>query len=147
MAGRVRANLWSATRGRSVADWGRVANIVEASGGVVWGALYEIAAELVTRRDGKRSVVDRLEGHRTTNDPENYAKLCVTVDLHGEPRTARTYVGLRDAIDRCEQEHGGSTCDPAYVETVLSGARAIGVSLEYLNALPGMLAPPGVGPA
>src|SRR5215211_2332301 len=57
------------------------------------GALYEIATALVTRCDGERSVVDRLEGHRTTRDPENYAKICVTVDLYGESATAWTYVG------------------------------------------------------
>ena len=94
---RFQANLWSATRARRVPNEARVANIVKASVGEVWGALYEIAADLVTRCDGERSVVDRLEGHRTTSDPENYAKICITVDLDGEPRTAWTYIGLRES--------------------------------------------------
>jgi len=34
--------------------------------------------------------------------------LCVTVDLDGEPRTAWTYIGLREAIERCEREHPGT---------------------------------------
>jgi 2-polyprenyl-6-methoxyphenol hydroxylase-like FAD-dependent oxidoreductase len=72
------ANLWSATREC------RVLNITEEDGAVVRGVLYEISAALVTRCDGRRSVVDRLEGHRTTVHPENYAKVCITVDLDGE---------------------------------------------------------------
>ena len=119
----------------------RVANIVKASGEEVWGALYEIAADLVTRCDGERSVVDRLEGHRTTSDPENYAKIRVTVDLNGEPRTAWTYIGLREAIDRCEREHPGTACDPGYVDTVFAGAVLIGVPDHYLEGLREVLAP------
>ncbi len=126
---RLRPNLWSATRGC------RVVNIVEKNGAEVWGALYEIAAALVTRCDGKRSVVDRLEGHRTTRDPENYAKICVTVNVGGEPSTAWTYIGLREAIDRCEQEHPTTACDSDYIGTVIAGAESIGVPDRYLTAL------------
>lgn len=132
---RLQANLWSATRAC------RVANIVRANGEEVWGALYEIAADLVTRCDGERSVVDRLEGHRTTRNPENYAKICVTVDLSGEPRTAWTYIGLREAIDRCEREHAGTGCDPCYAETAIAGAKSIGVPDDYLEVLREALAP------
>ena len=60
------------------------------------------AAGLQARSDGNRSVVDRLEGHRTTRDPENYEKACVTVELRGKLMKAWTYVGLQEAIDRCE---------------------------------------------
>lgn len=141
---RVRANLWSATQERkkqretpsmAMNQACRVANIVRDDGAEVWGALYEIATALVTRCDGERSVVDRLEGHRTTRDPENYAKICVTVDLYGEPTTAWTYIGLREAIDRCEQEHPGTVCDPGYVDTVIAGARSIDVPGEYMKLL------------
>jgi Gamma-glutamyl cyclotransferase, AIG2-like len=139
----LRANLWSATqerkkrRERSIGDIRacRVANIVREDGAAVWGALYEIATALVTRCDGERSVVDRLEGHRTTRDPENYAKICVTVDLFGESATAWTYIGLREAIDRCEREHPGTVCDPGYVDTVIAGARSIDVPGEYMKVL------------
>jgi len=138
---RLRANLWSATQERkkqrdpSIGDDRacRVANIVRDDGAEVWGALYDIAAALVTRCDGERSVVDRLEGHRTTQDPENYAKICVTVDLDGESRTAWTYIGLREAIDRCEREHPGTVCDPCYADTVIAGAKSIDVPDEYLK--------------
>lgn len=140
---RLGANLWSATlerkkqRDPSIGNDRacRVANIVREDGAEVWGALYEIAAALVTRCDGERSVVDRLEGHRTTRDPENYAKICVTVDLDSEPRTAWTYVGLREAIDRCERDHPGTACDPDYADTVIAGAKSIGVPGEYLKVI------------
>lgn len=139
---RLQANLWSATRARRVAsNQARVANIVKASDGEVWGALFEIAADLVTRCDGERSVVDLLEGHRTRKDPENHAKICVTVDLDGEPRTAWTYIGLHEAIDRCEREHPGTGCDPSYAGTVIAGAKSIGVPDDYLEVLLGALAP------
>ncbi len=140
---RLQANLWSATlerrkrRDPSLGDERacRVLNIVREEGAEVWGALYEIAADLVTRCDGERSVVDLLEGHRTTKDPENYAKICVTVDLDGEPRTAWTYIGLREAIERCERCHRDTGCDPSYADTVLAGAKAIGVPDDYLEVL------------
>jgi len=147
---RLHANLWSATlerrkrRDPSLGDAraSRVANIVREDGAEVWGALYEIAADLVTRCDGERSVVDLLEGHRTTRDPENYAKICVTVDLDGQPWTAWTYIGLREAIERCERHHPGTGCDPSYAETVLAGAQSIGVPHEYLEVLRHVLLPP-----
>lgn len=132
---RLQANLWSARREC------RVANIVKEDGAEVWGALYEIAAALVTRCDGERSVVDRLEGHRTTKDPENYAKICVTVDLGGEPRTAWTYIGLREAIVRCEQEQPGTACESCYADTVIAGAESIGAPDNYLKVLREVLYP------
>jgi hypothetical protein len=138
---RLQANLWSATRARRVGNKARVANIVKASGEEVWGALYEVAADLVTRCDGERSVVDLLEGHRTRKDPENYAKICVTVDLGGQPRTAWTYIGLHEAIDRCEREHPDTACDPCYADTVIAGAKSIGVPDDYLEVLREALAP------
>jgi hypothetical protein len=146
---RLRANLWSTTlerkkqRDPSVGDPTacRVANIVREDGAEVPGALYELSADLVTRCDGERSVVDRLEGHRTTRDPENYAKICVTVDLGAELRTAWTYIGLREAILRCEHGHAGTACDSAYLETVIAGGRSIDLSEEYLEAVREVLGP------
>lgn len=140
---RLESNLWSATlerRKRGNPSLGdaracRVLKIARVEGAEIWGALYEIAADLVTRCDGDRSVVDLLEGHRTTKDPENYAKICVTVDLHGKPRTAWTYIGLREAIERCERCHPGTGCDPSYADTVLAGARSIGVPDNNLEVL------------
>ena len=140
---RLCANLWSATQERkklrdpSVGDYRacRVANIMRDDGAEVWGALYEVTAALVTRCDGERSVVDRLEGHRTTRDPENYAKICVTVDLGVEAKTAWTYIGLREAICRCECAHPETGCDPDYADRVIKGAESIGVPEDYLAAL------------
>ena len=50
----------------------------------------EIAADLVTRCDEERSVVDLLEGHRTRRDPENYAKIAPSLRSRGagEPHRA-----------------------------------------------------------
>lgn len=132
----LRLNLWSTTRGC------RVLNIVEEKGSEVWGALYEMTSELVTRCDGRRSVVDRLEGHRTTRDPENYAKICVTVDLAGQLKTAWTYIGLREAADRCEREHPGTKCGADYAESVISGAQSTGVPDNYIAAIRGKLDQP-----
>jgi gamma-glutamylcyclotransferase (GGCT)/AIG2-like uncharacterized protein YtfP len=122
-------NLWSA-RGKS-----RVANMVEDETGEVWGALYELPSELVNRCDGKRSVLDRIEGHRTTADPENYAKICITVDLVGESKVAWTYIGLREASLRCEREHPDAGCSVAYRDAVIGGAKAIGLPPDYLDSL------------
>jgi hypothetical protein len=138
---RLEGNLWSATRARRVGGDARVANIVRATGGEVWGALYEIAAELVTRSDGERSVVDRLEGHLTTRDPENYEKICLTVEFRGDLTKAWTYVGLQDAIERCEREYPGTGCDAAYVETVIGGAKSSGLPEEYIDSLRRTLVP------
>lgn len=125
----MKANLWSATRNC------RVANIVKEDGGEVWGALYKLSADLVNRLDGEGSALDRLEGHRTTRHPENYVKICVTVDIRDERRTAWTYIGLREAIERCERDHPGTACDPDYVETVISGGVSVRVPDRYLNVL------------
>jgi hypothetical protein len=140
---RLHANLWSARQERhkrrdpSLGDPRacRVVNIVREAGARVWGALYEIASDLVTRCDGERSVVDLLEGHRTTRDPENYAKICVTVEMDGDPRTAWTYIGLREATERCERRYPDTWCDPSYAETVLAGAQSIRAPAEYLEEL------------
>jgi hypothetical protein len=131
----LRLDLWSATRGC------RVLNIAEQDGSEVWGSLYDIASELVTRSDGKRSVVDRLEGHLTTRDPENYAKICVIVDLAGEAKEAWTYVGLRDAVDRCVRAHPATQCDAGYADAVIEGAESLGVPVDYLAELRKKLEP------
>jgi hypothetical protein len=123
---RLRANLWSAGRGC------RVVNVVEEPGAEVWGALYELPAALVNPPDGTRSVVDRLEGHRTERDAENYEKVEINVELDGEPTSAWTYIGLRDAVARCAREHPATSCDQEYTDTVLAGAEAIGVPAAYL---------------
>jgi hypothetical protein len=120
-------NLWSATRGC------RVLNLTPQEGAEAWGALYELAAALVNRPDGERSVVDRLEGHRTTRDPENYEKLSVSVEHATELVEAWTYIGLQEAVARCERKHRDGFCDDEYAEAVLDGARSLGLPAEYLS--------------
>jgi Gamma-glutamyl cyclotransferase, AIG2-like len=126
---RLQANLWSARRGC------RVLNIVEELGAEVWGALYRLPEALVNRPDGMRSVVDLLEGHRTEKDPENYEKVEINIEHEGRSTSAWTYIGLREAVERCEHEHPATNCDQEYIDTVLVGAEAIGVPAVYLRQL------------
>ncbi len=113
----------------------RVADIVEEETATVWGSLYELPVELVSRYDGKRSVLDRIEGHRTEKDPENYRPRNVTVDLHGEAREAWTYVGLDEARRRCAAEHLDASVSDDYRGYVLGGAAAVGLPQTYVAEL------------
>ena len=113
----------------------RVANIVEEESATVWGALYELPVELVSRYDGKRSVLDRIEGHRTEKDPENYRPRRITVDLRGEAREAWTYVELDEARRRCAAEHPDTSVSDDYRDSVLGGAAAVGLPLAYVAEL------------
>ena len=109
---------------------GRVANIVQDHRASVWGALYELPLELVRRRDGERSVLDRIEGHRTQRDPENYRPLKVTVHLRNKARAAWTYVGRDDARTRCARDYSTATVSDEYRSFVIAGAR----SPDFLRA-------------
>jgi hypothetical protein len=113
----------------------RVADIVEEETATVWGALYELPVELVSRYDCKRSVLDRIEGHRTVKDPENYRPHNVTVDLRGEAREARTYVGLDEARRRCAAEHPDASVSEDYRDYVLGGATEVGLPQAYVAEL------------
>jgi hypothetical protein len=118
-----------------------VADIIEGhAGDEVWGALYELPVELVRRTDGARSVLDRIEGHRTSRDPENYVPLEIDVDVGAAWARAWTYVGRDDARERCLREHrdAGVTC--AYADSILTGARAIAVPASYLVHIEATLA-------
>jgi hypothetical protein len=113
-----------------------VVDIVE--GGLtdeVWGALYELDRELVVRSDNLRSVLDRIEGHRTEIDPENYSPLVVEVDLESQLRSAYTYVGRDDARRRCATNHSGAAPRADYVQAILDGARSIELPAEYIRAI------------
>jgi AIG2-like family len=112
-----------------------VVNIMEKPGAEVWGALYELPTALVNRPDGARSLVDRLEGHRTTSYPENYEKAEVIAELDGRSTRAWTYVGLAEAVERCECDYAASMCDTEYIDAVLDGAEAIGLPAAYVSAL------------
>jgi hypothetical protein len=101
----------------------------------VWGALYELDRQLLVRSDGRRSVLDRIEGHRTEMDPENYRPITVTVELDGDPREAHTYVGGEGARLRCRLEHPDAKPRPDYLGAILNGAQAVGLPASYVRAL------------
>jgi gamma-glutamylcyclotransferase (GGCT)/AIG2-like uncharacterized protein YtfP len=127
------ADLYSAGGGCRVAD------IVESPGATVWGALYELPRELVRRSDGERSVLDRIEGHRTERHPENYQPLQVTVDVQGVKHLAWTYVGYSDARRRCDVEHSDATISDEYRGFVLAGAADVGLPSAYVAELVAVL--------
>ncbi|MBA3382891.1 MAG: gamma-glutamylcyclotransferase [Actinobacteria bacterium] len=108
----------------------------------VWGALYELDRELVFRSDGKRSVLDRIEGHRTDRDPENYHPANVTVDFSGAARNAHTYVGREDARRRCALDHANAAPRSEYLSAILVGARSVGLPAEYVRTLEAIVESP-----
>jgi hypothetical protein len=128
-------DLFSATGGHRVADI-----IPAGSSSEVWGALYELPNELVRRSDGKRSVLDRIEGHRTSRDPENYVPLLVTVDSSDQQVQAWTYVGRDDTRERCARDHRDARVSAPYVQSIVDGARAVAVPRRYLEGLQTILA-------
>lgn len=137
LLGRARLPGWRfmldlfSTGGRHLA-----ANVVESGdGSEVWGALYELSRELVQRTDGERSVLDRIEGHRTSRAPENYYPLRLAVEFDDSSAEAWTYVGRDDARERCAREHGGARVSTSYAESILRGARALAVPSHYVEQL------------
>jgi hypothetical protein len=119
----------------------RVADIIPAGdGSEVWGALYELPVELVKRSDGGRSVLDRIEGHRTSSDPENYEPMRLTVDVAGRPSDAWTYVGREDARARCLRDHSDARVSATYCKAIIDGASALVVPPAYLEELKATLA-------
>lgn len=113
-----------------------VGDIVEGEDGdEVWGALYALDRQLLVRSDGRRSVLDRIEGHRTEMDPENYRPITVTVELDGDSREAHTYVGAEDARQRCRLDHPDAKPRPDYLRAILDGAHSLGLPTRYIAAL------------
>jgi gamma-glutamylcyclotransferase (GGCT)/AIG2-like uncharacterized protein YtfP len=96
----------------------------------VWGALYELDRQLLVRSDGGRSVLDRIEGHRT-----NYRLITVTVELDGDPRVAHTYIGREDARQRCALDHPNAKPRRDYLQAILDGAYAVELPSRYIAAL------------
>jgi cation transport regulator ChaC len=110
----------------------RVADICEGSAeDQVWGVAYKLHRELVDRSDGRRSVLDRIEGHRTERNPENYRPRIVGVELGGALVSAVTYVGTEDSRRRCRKEHKGAPVKPSYADAVLDGAASVGLPPDY----------------
>lgn len=111
------------------------ADILPSEGSEVWGALYELPLELVCRSDGARSVLDRIEGHRATSNPENYVPVRVTVEHGEDPLEAWTYVGCNEARERCAREHADARLTPEYVKSILDGACALRLPAVYCKQL------------
>jgi hypothetical protein len=106
----------------------------------VWGVLYRLPLELVRRTDGKRSLMDRIEGHRPERHPPNYEPVEVTVGLDDDDIEATTYMGRGDARERCATDHADAVVNPAYVEAVLRGATEAGLPPRYITFLTRTLA-------
>jgi gamma-glutamylcyclotransferase (GGCT)/AIG2-like uncharacterized protein YtfP len=109
--------------------------ILGEDGDEVWGALYELDRRLLVRSDGRRSVLDRIEGHRTEMDPENYRPITVAVELDDDRKEAHTYVGREDARERCRSDHPDAKPRPDYLLAILDGANGVGLPSEYMAAL------------
>ena len=128
----------------SVGQLSLVADIHEAGkADEVWGSLYELSRELVIRSDGRRSVLDRIEGHRTERGPENYTLVEVVVEADGKRRSALAYVGTDDARRRCRADHEPAEVAASYASSILNGAAAIGLPEQYFHRLEKQIAASG----
>jgi gamma-glutamylcyclotransferase (GGCT)/AIG2-like uncharacterized protein YtfP len=115
----------------------RVIDIVEGhdAAAEVWGALYELSIELVCRTDKKRSVLDRIEGYRTSQDPANYEPRRVTVEVGDRKLQAWTYVGSDAARERIVREHPDAPMSADYTTAITDGAAALGLPAHYRKML------------
>jgi hypothetical protein len=102
-------------------NWlGGVADILEAPGHEVWGALWSIAEE-------ESEELDRQEG--LFRDPPAYRRLTLEVTtLAGEAVICRSYQVATPNLE-------GYVPSPAYRETLLRGARSLGLPAEYIAGL------------
>jgi hypothetical protein len=110
-----------------------VADIVEGgTGDETWGGVYELDRRLVVRGDGKRSVLDRIEGRLTDHGNDNYDLRVVDVELSGALVEAHTYVGIESARARCRDEHPGARLTREYSAALLDGARDFQIPGEHI---------------
>lgn len=80
--------------------------------------------------------MDRIEGHRTEEDPPNYEPVPVVVaGLEEDEIEATTYVGRSDARKRCATEHADAVVERTYAEAVLRGAREANLLSHYVSFL------------
>jgi gamma-glutamylcyclotransferase (GGCT)/AIG2-like uncharacterized protein YtfP len=103
-------------RRRSIRWQGGAADVVEASGEAVWGALFELPDGELERLDAKEAAGDAYR-HRE-----------VEVELNGERRRAVTY----EVIDKEPVEPAPT---PAYAEALLRGAGERGLPEEWRRQL------------
>ena len=99
---------------------GGVADVRPEPGREVWGALWSIA-------DEHSEPLDRQEG--VFRDPPAYRRVGVDLETAaGDRVSCRSY----QVVD---PDPNGFRPSPAYRETILRGARAIGLPEDYLRAL------------
>jgi cation transport regulator ChaC len=103
-------------RRRSIRWRGGAADVVEAEGEAVWGALYELP-------DGELDQLDRKEAAG-----DAYRHREVEVEHDGERRPAVVY----EVIDK---EPSEPTPAPAYAEAMLRGAAERGLPAQWRNHL------------
>lgn len=108
---------------RSVQWEGGVADIVEAPGGEVWGAVWRVPLD-------ERDALDRQEGLHL--EPPHYRRVEVTVTTaDGAPLECLAYqVATREAAHIAPS--------PAYLGTMLRGAEEVGLPAEYVAAMEGV---------
>lgn len=99
---------------------GGVADIVEAPGGEVWGAVWRIP--LV-----ERPALDRQEG--LLLDPPHYRRIAVTVTTPAGDDIECT------AYQVATRESAHIAPSPAYLGTMLSGAAEVGLPAEYVSRM------------
>ena len=102
-------------------NWlGGVADILEAPGAAVWGALWSI-------EDAHSEELDRQEG--LFRDPPAYRRLTVEVATpRGDLVACRSYQVATPNVE-------GYAPSPTYKDTLLRGARALGLPPEYIAGL------------
>lgn len=102
-------------------NWlGGVADILEAPGHEVWGALWSIV-------DEESEALDRQEG--LFRDPPAYRRLSLEVATpDGEVISCRSYQVASPNLE-------GYAPSPAYRDTLVRGARALGLPAEYVAGL------------
>ncbi len=114
-------------RRRSIRWQGGAADVVEAEGEVVWGALYELP-------DGELERLDRKEAAG-----DAYRRREVRVDHGGEPSSAVVYEVI-------EKEPSEPTPAPAYGEAMLRGAAERGLPTQWRSHLEHRLSELSTGP-
>ncbi len=96
----------------------------------MWGALYEVDAALVVRRDDLRSVLDTIEGHRRDNQEcDVYRPTCV--ELLSEASRLHAWTFVCSATARRCPDNCSHRASREYVKDAMDGAEAVGLPEEY----------------
>ena len=107
--------------------------------------LYALPTELVRRSDGARSVLDRIEGHRTDSDPENYVPARVAVELRAGSFEALDIHRSRRYTRAMSLEHRDTTLSEDYARAILDGAASLRLPEAYVSELRAAIAATATG--